>query len=1010
MNNLDNSLELLTIAAAQYASEDTIVDKGITIIEALVDGYYNEQIKILLSCGYDNLLDAICSSVGDYNLTLHKQDVIVDILKYSRWELLVRVMQREPYRKAVRQVLYRMNKHQDTYRAINSKTKFEPVYFKFVEWFSKYSIGAYTQEAFTGFVKKAFENFYYKQFKKDIWATLREVDFAHKEADMKQSLSIQKLKVIEKSDVYINPLLTNIYVANRLLFKHSGHTLNTIVYDIFHLIINYRINKYLNEVNKYFTTFSIQLIDTGLPTEDAKELGMSSIPKGAFSKISNAKDMIPKLYEYIASRKLNSLFIGDLRDYAFTLGKMATSDSNCIWNLDDLTKETQFYLDDGKAIANYANFEIVMKGVLSAYTLIECIEARGFSVVDLYDPNYFKNINLIRSLDYLSSLQYKDLIQKLQNEDVPNSKNDYLGTFDDLVYLRAGSAENNRMDNRERREKAYTFGMLKNPALKQNKVETPFDTLKSIYMQMTSIPKTILIYNEICSINNYNHKNTVEFPAEIIGSHLLQNTLSYNTFLNDKELLTLNYLRNFEKKDTTFFFYFTSLDMSQIETLLFFEGNYYQLDADSNCFNLMGNPINLSDIKQMINESNGNTDFELIERPLVIEKSISIFPLLLGIHFSFSHDHFQMLDKVFSRFKNTSFIGKQYVYNILALSTMQSDFIDILTKLNEFSKTAITSGATQIVCDFVDQFIRKEFKTDVLNEFIEVAYSTLGCDIIELNESELISSTELSIMEKLILGPFIVEDYKTFSFDLITNSDITDNIKNTYLEFLNLINIDISPSSIFVLLYNYLSLSISFHIRLRDSFEMLFMVPNIEITSLMCELSTRYGLLDWHIKFMDYLDFGFALDTIQNKDIISIMRENCKLLFAKYKYCLNTYNDYLNSCPLVYTDLVNYVITNNPTSKHDFKAYGKLFNKTRNKNIPALDKLRQMYICDANGFFMRNGEYLKSSYNDYEYYIHRTGNLLLISGDSYKPIPYNEYTKDNKENEFMNILINSLSY
>lgn len=1010
MNNLDNSIELLTLAAAKYASDSVIEEHSSTVVEALVDGLYDESIRMAMESGYTNILDAMCATVKDSHIIVHKKDIIKDVLTYSKWDLLVQVMSREPYRKAIQQVLNKMNDHADAFGYINSKSRFNTVYFDFVKWFATYSVCTYEQGTYTGYIKKAFENFYYKQYKKDIWAALREVDFAKKEVDMKHTLSSETLTVAEKGDVYVNQMLTNIYLANKLLFQHSGHTMNTIVYDIFHLILNYRLGKYVDALNEKLTTMSIEILDTGLPCDENNTPMLYMVPKGALSKISNAWDMIPKLYEYVASKSLNEVFIADLRKYTFSLGKSATSDSNCVWKLEDDTKETQAYLDRGKAITNYANFSVLINGIISAYTLMECIEARGISVVDIYHPDFFKDIDLIRSLDYFSSLQHKDLILKLQQEELPETSTELLDSFDQLVYRRAGSKENNRIENKQRREKAYTFGMLRDPALKQKKVKTPFDILQGIYHQMAAIPKSYSIYQSIIGTPNPDMITPREVPPDVLGSSMLYNTLDYNVFLQEKQILAKDYLSEYSNKVQNFIYYFPSIDEDFKETVLVFNGVEYPYREDISGFVVDGEVYAIEQIKMFI-QSSGSSEVALLERPKKIVEPVELFPLYLGLHHTYSDRQLQVIERIYAKNKDTSFVCRQYHQTLFAISKVQEDFLGLVHKLREFLNFCIANGEYTPVKSFIGQFKRKEFNYELFSEVLFVMFNRYGIDTAKLSRDDLIHSNEYTLVEKLILGAYLKQNWKDFAYDAVIYSEAPAHIQNLFREFLSGITTDMNPVSVFVYLYNYLYLQILFHVRLRDSYEMLFLVQNMEIKSVICELTYGFHLLGWYESFVENMMFGCALDNIPSVEILTFLRTICKLLYAKYKFAMTAYSEYVNECANIYSSLYNYRTNHTPTSKQEFESYGIMFGKTQNKTgIPELDRLRETCVCDKYGFFLRNGEYLKSHHGNSEYYIHRTGNLLLISGDSYRPIRYSEYTKDSREAEFSTIISNCIVY
>lgn len=1011
MNNLDSCIELVTLAAAQYA-DDSIIVNDLTLVEALADGIFDAQIKELMKYNNLTIVDTLCSIVGDPHVVTRKHDIISDIITYSKWELLGNILYRQPYKNAIKNTLHNLTKYNDVRKYIESPVRFGAVYEDFVKWFMLYSVGSYTQDTYTGYVKKAFENYYYVNFKRDIWATLREQDVAKKESDMKQSLSIQDVKVVETGDIYINTLLTNIYVANRLLFKHSGHTLNTIVYDIFYLILDYRISKYVSKLNNMLTTCTIMVKDTGLPFSynDNGEIVFANLPKGALSKISNARNLIPELYEFVADRKLNELFIGDLRENTFTLGKNATSDSNCVWRLNNDTKVTQSYIDQGQSIFNYDSFEKIIKGVVSVFTLMEAFEERGMSIVDIYDQDFFKDIDLIRSLDYMSSLKHKKLIRDLQNEPKPHNDERILEDFDQMVYSRAGSDQNNRIENKERRDSAYTYGLLKKPALKQSRVKEPFEKLRSMYAQISALPLSLECYqNSLRKLGAGVIPSKVQLDA--IGNPAMTNDINYNYFLGKKPLLSARYLAEYKKETYICKVGLPNPTDGNVDvTLLSTDGLMLQMNKDTSLFQLSEEDfISLSELQNIIlSEPNcGMTlayDFTYDE--------IDLFPIYLDLHSSIETKHLQRLESLYSANKDTSFACRKYNDRLLTLSQVQASFVDLLYYVFEIIQQQFEAGNKKYANDLYMQFKRKEFVNDVFDDNLQFILETLySVDMNELYASNIMYIPNASIFAKLIMLACVDRsNWSSNAIELINCRSSNADEKNLFLEFVNLVDMDISPTTVFVLFYNFLYTQLNVHLCLRDSFEMLFLIRTIEIKSFICEILTRFDVLNWQNDLIDNLSYGYAIKNVFSREILAFMRETAKLLFNRYSYILSEYTTYSKSCTNVFEDIYKYSTYCTPTSRDEFKSFGELFSKTRPKtDDKSLDALREICIKDDYGFFMRNGEYLKSHHNGSSYYVHKTGNLLKCSMDTLEPIRYSSYILNGYESEYNQILFNCLS-
>ncbi len=1000
--NIRDALHILEIAAANYVNIDKM--DGGSLIEQLVDRVHTEKILehynyMLASDQNYTLLDALCAVLKNAAITKHKQEIALDYITSNKWDLLTRLLSRDVYKNVVRDILKRENKFGlVTLRYINTDSRFDIIYYQFVKTFAKDSVGSFSDGHFGGYIAHAFQQYFLKEHKKDIWYTLREIDIARKETDMKQSLTNVELMVTDSSDFYINDLLKNIYQANVALFKHNGHTLNTIVYDIFHLCVNHRINSYLASINNKLQTFHIELIDTGRPQLTIDEKTGKVIEeriKGASSKIGNGLKMIPILYDYVKEKKLNMNAIGDLREYAFTLGKDAVSDSNCIWKLEPVARATEKRIDNSEGIRNYKNFEIILKGIISVYSMINGLESRGISPVSIYDEDLFKNIEVIRYMDYLSSIKYKDLMLELQNSNKSENTCKVLDNFQDAVHNRAGSSENNRSDNQERRAKALLNGLLVEPPLKKKKIYSDYDNLYHVYLQLSALPRTLDLFKFIqietgslsqSDIDMVLNLNNV--PPKYIGSSYMRSN-RYNKVLQSKPYLTDEYITAYQPINLQYTIPFLS-PTEEKQLHLIYNNEIIPLDKETNSFIVRESIFNKDDVIQLYNTSD-ECDFQLVEKPILEEVVIPMFDLRLQLSNSNSAEHIRELNKAI-KYKYSKDACMKFNLHYIELSKIQEDFIFFMNILKDFYSIACQYPEFSNLCkEFVNELRNKEFKEEVLEQFIlnsisnyfKIDLSILTFDALQQIFSE---NENLNVFIKLLLVSLFNKDLNSIDVELDTILNISDaNDTALYKEFIHSITWnDINSSSkVFVLFFNYINSKLKFFTAIRDIYDILFLVVS-EIKTLTTELSTRYGLEAILPNMVSDIPDGIALDTLEDIVVIEFIKEIYKSSMDTHNFIIKLFTRYIHGCTHAFEHILDYNAIGRVIAKDEFRHWGDVFNLTKKEtNIPLLDKLRELYSLDDSGFFMRNSEYFKGISKDghTKYFIHYTGKLLVQNSD-----------------------------
>lgn len=1028
--DIRDALHILEIASANYVENDR-ADAKTSLIEQLVDRDYTDKIlahyryRLGMEPNY-TLLDALCDVVKNASILKHKHDIAVDYVESNKSDLLVRLLSREVYKNVVRGVLKRKNRYGvKVLRYINTDSRFDIIYYQFVKTFAKDSVGSFYEGQYSAYIAHAFSNYFYEEHKKDIWSTLSEVDTARQEIDMKQSLTNVELVVTDTSDFYINDHLKNIYQANMVLFKHNGHTLNTIVYDIFHLCLHYRISSYFKRLNNQLQTFHLELIDTGRPQLTIKEDGqiIENKVKGASSKIGNGQKMIPVLYDYVKAKKLNINALGDLREYAFILGKDAVSDSNCIWQLEPVARCTEKRIDNADGLLNYRNFEIVLKGVISVYTLINAMEVRGVSPVSVYDEDLFKNIEVIRYMDYLSSIKYKRLMLQLQTENKPEQVCPVLDDFETAVHDRSGSNENNRADNQERRAKALLNGLLVNPPLKKKTNYSEFDNLYHVYLQISAFPRSLDLYkimkieNDATTQDSINEiLQLIDFPSYYICSPMSRSNRC-NKLLQNKPYLAREYLTSYDSVDLSYNVMFpTPTEETQI--YLLFHGMSIPLNKEQNAFITDNIYYDFDEVIALYQTTGEERDFDLIEQPVLKQTEIKILDTRLQLTECYTETHISKMNKVL-KYKSSKEACTRFNMHYLKLSILQEDFLSFLNVLIDFLSLACQHSEFAELCStLVNGFQQKEFKEEVLQQFI---LNTLT-SYFELQSDTLQEDTLLQLLQNNTkLNPFMrimlvslcecdsdKKEYLTFEYS---------KAKELYCEFLSFIdwNEVTNPSKVFVLFWNYINAKLLFFANVRDIYDILFLVPT-EVKTLTSELSHRYQLETVLSDMVSSIPDGISLDTLDSILTIDFIKDTYKVSMDTHNFIIKLFLKYIHNCRHTFDNILDYSSTGKAVVKEEFRHWGEMFDLTqKEQDIPELDKLRELYNVDDYGFFMRNSEYFKGIAYDgvTQYFVHRSGQLLLQSSDGTYRVPTTliigeELTEERRKLELNDIIARGL--
>lgn len=450
--------------------------------------------------------------------------VIVQRFRHaSEDEMLTELASRRCVYEAVRNHLIKSNNRNDarTRNMLYYSNRPEIVFNMFKEYFREHSATAFRFEgSFIDFVMNAYQNYFYANNKADIWRALSAEDFARREVDMDAHAVRYITQESAPADMYVHYHLINIGEANVELFTHFGHGagVNGVMYDAYYALLGHLCEQYAKQVNEKLEGFCIEYKD---PYSRLEGTGAS---KNIGAKISNAKQVLALMFDYIRSGNFNVQRLLDFRRECFRLGRSDTQSTNPVWISSGANNsgESVRYLDSPDGIQNYITFETVFKAVASAYNLMRALSERGRDLVVEYikgrpDPNpdgiqqpfsdWFINNNIYRYMDYLSSLDYLPLIRKLQAESNqalveakaltgkvdPNAPPD-LGSgelldFEGMINLYAGSVKNTNTHINANKRYDFTHGLLDRPKLKErDPLTTAFEQKRSVYSYMSAIP------------------------------------------------------------------------------------------------------------------------------------------------------------------------------------------------------------------------------------------------------------------------------------------------------------------------------------------------------------------------------------------------------------------------------------------------------------------------------------------------------------------------------------------
>lgn len=471
-------------------------------------------------------------------------DIVRRFVQCPRGEMFVELASRECVYDAIKTQLKHSNNEKSVrmYNILNNSNRPQAIFDMFKQNFAERSATAYYWSgSFLRFLMNTYIYYFYNTvLRKDIWSELKSQDTAKAEQEMDVHNLNYNEQTATPTDLYIHDWLVAIGEANWKLFRHTGQgdKVNGVMYDLVYLLISYLISKSLDEVNEQFDDFRVEFADPYDWFSGKRH------NRNVWAKISNAKQLLPTMFEHVRSGNFNTTKIMDFRREAYKLGRSNTQGTNPVWLSENKSSEGEasLFFDTEYGRYNYDAFETILRGVTAAYSLLRALKARGYNIIETYletrgypdargNPLMFSALftlpSIYRHMDYLSSLKYLPLMVEFQQKSGDEYKkgksqgeND-LGSgelldFDGMVHEYAGSAVHTEAHIIANRRYAYNRGLLYKPRLKnRDALTSDYEKKRSVTSFLTAFPYTYLEMEEV----RYKADMSRQFSARAISGY-----------------------------------------------------------------------------------------------------------------------------------------------------------------------------------------------------------------------------------------------------------------------------------------------------------------------------------------------------------------------------------------------------------------------------------------------------------------------------------------------------------
>lgn len=1005
---------------------------------ALVERHKNGEkdigvLKDLLN--YIILHDSICSSSNLVYLQDCTEIISYNYLTKSRSELVTDVAASSAMLQVLQTTILRENR--DYMLRSHIISNIGVIQNEFLEYFRKNSAHAFQFDGtFEAFVANSFLKYFWAPYKKDLWKKIKAKDSLALEVE-KNIVNISEIEEVVNDDLRAGPLIKNIYTMSEKLFNHSGHSSNAkgILYDAYYLILTILCNDKIEIINKELknagSKIKLNFIDVYSYKFDTDLARLGITPKiedkkGMASKIVNAREITSTILQKVREHNITPENLYSLSLQCFEQGKTAVEGKNSPWRVSS-AKTTIKDLSDTVAIANYNTFDILVKGIISTYTLMYKLQERGKSIVDEYNAPLFRNHNIVRNVNYYSDIKVIPEILAIQEEQSKNCLNvgeAGLMDFDSLVTHIVGSENNGDPRIREGRAKAYQQGLLtEHYKKKSSSLSTEYEKLATLAGVFTSLPREFgeeygvrhirgLIdnqgrkehtYSNITTdkvVNNYYadiKRNLYLILAPNVTDNLMGNS-KYELLEEHCDLSTLGFngivlTNNY------------NVCINAIENPL--TGNYIFAQYNSNTLSYDIVTSSAADIVSVLKDWRAkgySNSFIAYKKQTLSDINISnIYNDKLSQSLGFKADYeffindvsLDLLIKNCNVFHKYRVVALKYLQGMSELIRLQKSYLDLcrIIIISAFEKFGIEDkkiAAENIINSFLKQSFNQNTLTDALDEVYsyyqekgKIAGTIQGSRIGEIFDNEDFDMIALN----LIYGDEINAD-KSQSYK-VKSSTVT--IKTKYAEVQQILDNDAyTIADKFILLHAYISNKLDFSRYLRDAYELLFTLSSKSIDTLSSELDFIFDIKGKLYDFirgknMTYIAGGSISEEQIEQFIIAVRNSS----YTDYKSAIEGLDNYIEQCNSDISALAEYDINTGIGISEELYNWGIGFSLK-----PELEGARDLMpkvpvLADKTGFYRNNGTYVNAEISGHRYYIHSSGRLLEEHNGVYKPFNLN---------------------
>lgn len=964
-------------------------------------------------------------------LESNKMEILHDYYTRDRGDLLTSIVSRDCM---LEPVVNKIHMEARGGNIVGLSSKIDVVKNMFLEYFRKSSASTFEfGGALSAYVNSSNELFW-QGHRQDIQQVLRSQDRLLLETT-KNIVASKEIVDDVSGDIKIGPLLQNIHSASVRMFNHSGHShevhgvLSDVYYIVMVLLCEEKVEKINMDLEKEGVEYSLQFIDTySFRDESAlRDLGLRSkgvVNKGMAAKVQNAKDIIRVILRSIRSRSFRIDGMFDLCRECFDKGKRDIEGKNCVWQNTD-SKSTMWSLSTD-SITNYETFDIILKGVVSAYTLMTELERRGQAIAYNYVSDVFRKPELVRSVMYESDLKYIDLVQELQAQKVPEVGEGGLMSFDRLVMEVSGSVNNGHSEIKENRREAMQKGLLDGHRRKKrvvfNDIYSQADSLANVF---TSLPREVTedkTYVALKSRGIIGNAWRVVDASGIYGKSYTD--FSRNAWLIDKPDIGATLVYGESSVEYTDNFGYNRWNIALAEM----SGLCILLQSDSGCYEYRAvfDPVekiyvmegdNGKLIKEPLSEfrriagSRRNVSYSLVnclsarltfayygDKNAAAEKYTNAlgFDTFIGLDGVDSSAVFERIGSIPVYFQYED-VARVYIYQLAELSRLQLSFVQLaemmflrcVVEQYDYDGRSNGEGACGSYGSLFESFLRGEFIAKDIETVIDdvcEAYGRYGRKFVTMGEDaggKQFVEVPLNMDALEYLSG--MRSWKNCGM-LVKTSKGNIKIPSLRSEFDELVGETDRCGVRFVKLYNFINDKAYFLRHLRDAFEMLFCVSKAQISSLTCSVNSIFDIMGSMEKFFSGNTVELAtvdgVEVYEMKDMIKECRERDR---KTYDEALRAIDRYCRSCEESITNLIDYNIYTGEVVSEELDKWGRGFDIKGPDDIAISLIPEKLMIKDDNGFYKYNGLYFKGKLGGAVYYLHCTGRLLREERGKFAP-------------------------